>query len=129
MQQELQNLIGRRVNLKIEEIGRPEIMAQLVAEEIAQQLSKRASFRRTIKRAMEQTMDSGAKGIKIRLAGRLGGAEMARVEKQMTGSIPLSTLRAKIDYGFTEAATAQGQHRGTGVDQPGYVRRRHQRWR
>lgn len=108
LQQELQNLIGRRVNLKIEEIGRPEIMAQLVAEEIAQQLSKRASFRRTIKRAMEQTMDSGAKGIKIRLAGRLGGAEMARVEKQMTGSIPLSTLRAKIDYGFTEAATAQG---------------------
>ena len=108
LQQELQNLIGRRVNLKIEEIGRPEIMAQLVAEEIAQQLSKRASFRRTIKRAMEQTMDSGAKGIKIRLAGRLGGAEMARVEKQIAGSIPLSTLRAKIDYGFTEASTPQG---------------------
>jgi small subunit ribosomal protein S3 len=108
LQQELQNLIGRRVNLKIEEVGRPEIFAQLVAEEIAQQLAKRASFRRTIKRAMEQTMDVGAKGIKIRLAGRLGGAEMARVEKQMTGSVPLSTLRAKIDYGFTEAATAQG---------------------
>jgi small subunit ribosomal protein S3 len=108
LQQELQNLIGRRVNLKIEEIGRPEIMAQLVAEEIAGQLAKRASFRRTIKRAMEQTMDSGAKGIKIRLAGRLGGAEMARVEKQIAGSIPLSTLRAKIDYGFTEAATPQG---------------------
>jgi small subunit ribosomal protein S3 len=108
LQQELQNLIGRRVNLKIEEVGRPEVFAQLVAEEIAQQLAKRASFRRTIKRAMEQTMDCGAKGIKIRLAGRLGGAEMARVEKQMTGSVPLSTLRAKIDYGFTEAATAQG---------------------
>jgi small subunit ribosomal protein S3 len=108
LQQELQNLIGRRVNLKIEEVGRPEIYAQLVAEEIAQQLAKRASFRRTIKRAMEQTMDVGAKGIKIRLAGRLGGAEMARVEKQMTGSVPLSTLRAKIDYGFTEASTAQG---------------------
>lgn len=108
LQEELQNLIGRRVNLKIEEIGRPEIMAQLVAEEIAQQLSKRASFRRTMKRAMEQTMDAGAKGIKIRLAGRLGGAEMARVEKQIAGSIPLSTLRAKIDYGFTEAATPQG---------------------
>jgi small subunit ribosomal protein S3 len=108
LQEELQNLIGRRVNLKIEEIGRPEVQAQLVAEEIAQQLAKRASFRRTMKRAMEQTMDSGAKGIKIRLAGRLGGAEMARVEKQIAGSIPLSTLRAKIDYGFTEAATAQG---------------------
>src|SRR5262245_33452407 len=108
LQEELQNLIGRRVNLKIEEIGRPEVQAQLVAEEIAQQLSKRASFRRTMKRAMEQTMDAGAKGIKIRLAGRLGGAEMARVEKQIAGSIPLSTLRAKIDYGFTEAATAQG---------------------
>ena len=108
LQQELQNRIGRRVNLKIEEIGRPEVMAQLVAEEISQQLSKRASFRRTMKRALEQTMDAGAKGIKIRLAGRLGGSEMARVEKQIAGSIPLSTLRAKIDYGFTEAMTPQG---------------------
>lgn len=108
LQEELQNLIGRRVNLKIEEVGRPEIQAQLVAEDIGQQLSKRASFRRTIKRSMEQTMDAGAKGIKIRLAGRLGGAEMARIEKQISGSIPLSTLRAKIDYGFHEAKTAQG---------------------
>jgi small subunit ribosomal protein S3 len=108
LQEELQNQIGRRVNLKIEEISRPELQAQLVAEEISQQLSKRASFRRTIKRAMEQTMDAGAKGIKIRLAGRLGGAEMARVEKQISGSIPLSTLRAKIDYGFVEAMTPQG---------------------
>ncbi len=108
LQEELQNLIGRRVNLKIEEIARPEIMAQLVAEEIAQQLAKRSSFRRTMKRAIEQTMDAGAKGIKIQLSGRLGGSEMARCEKQGAGSIPLSTLRAKIDYGFTEAATAQG---------------------
>ncbi|WP_164101169.1 30S ribosomal protein S3 [Candidatus Laterigemmans baculatus] len=108
LQEELQNLIGRRVNLKIEEIGRPEIMAQLVAEDIAQQLSKRASFRRTMKRSMEQTMDAGAKGIKIQMAGRLGGSEMARREKQSSGSIPLSTLQAKIDYGFTEAMTAQG---------------------
>lgn len=108
LQEELQNLIGRRVNLKIEELHRPELQAQLVAEDIAQQLSKRASFRRTMKRAMEQTMDAGAKGIKIQLAGRLGGAEMARREKQISGSIPLSTLRAKIDYGFTEAKTAQG---------------------
>ena len=108
LQSELQSLIGRRVNLKIEEIGRPEIYAQLVAEEVAEQLSKRASFRRAMKRAMEQTMEAGAKGIKIQLAGRLGGAEMARREKQISGSIPLSTLRAKIDYGFTEAKTAQG---------------------
>ena len=108
LQGELQNLIGRRVNLKIEEIHRPELYAQLVAEEIAMQLSKRASFRRTMKRAMEATMDAGAKGIKVQLAGRLGGAEMARREKQIRGSIPLSTLRAKIDYGFTEAKTAQG---------------------
>ncbi len=108
LQEELQNLIGRRVNLKIEEISRPELHAQLVAEQIAEQLSKRASFRRTMKRAMEQTMDAGAKGIKIQLAGRLGGAEMARCEKQISGSIPLSTLRARIDYGFTEAKTPQG---------------------
>jgi len=108
LQEELQNLIGRRVNLKIEEIKRPELQAQLVAEDVSNQLSRRSSFRRTIKRAMEQTMDAGAKGIKIRLAGRLGGAEMARIEKQISGSIPLSTLRAKIDYGFTEAKTPQG---------------------
>lgn len=108
LQTDLQNLIGRRVNLKIEEIPRPEVMAQLVAEKIAEQLSKRSSFRRTMKRALEETMDAGAKGIKVQLAGRLGGAEMARREKQIAGSIPLSTLRAKIDYGFTEAKTAQG---------------------
>jgi small subunit ribosomal protein S3 len=108
LQEELQNLTGRRVNLKIEEISRPEVQAQLVAEDIAQQLAKRASFRRTMKRAIETTMDAGAKGIKIQLAGRLGGAEMARCEKATAGSLPLSTLRAKIDYGFTEAATPQG---------------------
>jgi len=108
LQEELQALIGRRINIKIEEIGRPEIFAQLVAEDIAEQLSKRASFRRTMKRAAETSMEAGAKGIKIQLAGRLGGAEMARREKQTNGSMPLSTLRAKIDYGFTEAATAQG---------------------
>ena len=108
LQEELQNLTGRRVNLKIEEIGRPELMAQLVAEEIAMQLSKRSSFRRTMKKAMELTMDAGAKGIKVQLAGRLGGSEMARREKAILGSIPLSTLRAKIDYGFAEASTAQG---------------------
>lgn len=108
LQEELQNLIGRRVNLKVEEIARPEVHAQLVAEDIAMQLAKRSSFRRTMKRAMETTMDAGARGIKIQLAGRLGGAEMARCEKATAGSLPLSTLRARIDYGFTEAMTAQG---------------------
>jgi small subunit ribosomal protein S3 len=108
LQNELQNLIGRRISIKIEEINRPEIVAQLVAEDIGEQLAKRASFRRTMKRAMEQTMEAGAKGIKIQLAGRLGGAEMARREKSIAGSIPLSTLRAKIDYGFAEAMIAQG---------------------
>ena len=108
LQNELQNLTGRRINIKIEEINRPEVVAQLVAEDVAEQLSRRASFRRTMKRTMEQTMEAGAKGIKIQLAGRLGGAEMARREKQINGSVPLSTLQAKIDYGFAEAKIAQG---------------------
>ncbi|MDE0938886.1 MAG: 30S ribosomal protein S3 [Pirellulales bacterium] len=108
LQGELQDLVGRRINIKIEELSRPGLYAQLVAEDVAEQLQKRSSFRRTMKRAMEATMEAGAKGIKIQLAGRLGGAEMARREKQIRGSIPLSTLRAKIDYGFTEAKTAQG---------------------
>ena len=108
LQKELQDRTGRRINIKIEEVNRPEIVAQLVAEDISEQLAKRAGFRRTMKRAMEQTMEAGAKGIKIQLAGRLGGSEMARREKQISGSIPLSTLRAKIDYGFTEAKIAQG---------------------
>ncbi len=108
LQEELQSLIGRRVNLKIEEVGRPELQAQLVADDIAQQLMKRTNFRRTMKRALETTMDAGAKGIKVQLAGRLGGAEMARREKASAGSLPLSTIMAKIDYGFSEAQTPQG---------------------
>ena len=108
LQELLQQKTGRRVNLKIEEINRPELVAQLVAEDIAEQLAKRAGFRRTMKRAIEQTMEAGAKGVKIQLSGRLGGAEMSRCEKQIAGSIPLSTLRAKIDYGFAEAKIAQG---------------------
>ena len=108
LQDELQELLGRRVNLKVEEVGHPEIQAQLIAEDIADQLSKRAAFRRTLKRSLETTMGAGAKGVKIQLAGRLGGAEMSRCEKAIAGSMPLSTLRAKIDYGFCEAPTAQG---------------------
>ncbi len=108
LQEELQELLGRRVNLKVEEVTRPEIMAQLIAEDICDQLTKRAAFRRTLKRALDTTMDAGAKGVKIQLSGRLGGAEMSRCEKAMAGSVPLSTIRAKIDYGFCEAPTAQG---------------------
>ncbi|MDO5579925.1 MAG: 30S ribosomal protein S3 [Planctomycetia bacterium] len=108
LQNELQRMTGRRINLAVEEEKRPEIVAQLVAEDIADQLIKRASFRRTMKKAIEVCMDKGGKGIKIQLSGRLGGAEMARCEKASDGSIPLSTLRAKIDYGFTEAKIAQG---------------------
>ncbi len=106
--EELQNLTGRRIEIKIEEVTRPEIDAQLISEDIAEQLKKRSSFRRTIKRALEQTMDGGARGVKIQLSGRLGGSEMSRTEGANLGSIPLSTLRAKVDYGFCEAKTAQG---------------------
>src|SRR5262245_26515682 len=105
---QLENLIHRHVEIKTMEVNRPETDAQLVAEDIAEQLEKRASFRRTMKRAMDNTMENGAKGIRVQMSGRLGGAEMARQETSMVGSIPLSTLRARIDYGFTEAKTAQG---------------------
>jgi small subunit ribosomal protein S3 len=114
LQKDLQEKTGRRINLKIEEINRPEIVAQLVAEDIVEQLEKRSGFRRTMKKAIEQTMEAGAKGIKIQLAGRLGGAEMSRREKQIAGSMPLSTLQAKIDYGFAEALISQG-HLGVQV--------------
>lgn len=105
---DLEDLAHRHIEVKTIEVNRPESDPQLVAEEIAEQLQKRASFRRTMKKAIDQTMESGVKGIRIQLAGRLGGAEMARTESNMAGSIPLSTLRVKVDYGFTEASTAQG---------------------
>jgi len=105
---DLEDLCHRHIEVKTMEINRPEIDAQLVAEDIAEQLEKRASFRRTMKRSIDQTMEAGAKGVRIQLSGRLGGAEMARQESSMAGSIPLSTLRARIEYGFAEAKTAQG---------------------
>ncbi len=104
----LEHLTRRHIDVKTVEITRPEIEAQLVAEDVAEQLEKRASFRRTMKMAIQRAMEGGAKGVKLQLSGRLGGAEMARCEKGMDGSIPLSTLRAKVDYGFAEAATNQG---------------------
>ncbi len=108
LQEELQNLTRRRIEIKIVEVSRPEIDAQLISEDIAEQLQKRSSFRRTMKRAIEQTMEGGAMGLNIQLAGGRGGAEMSRTEAAAAGSVPLSTLRAKIDYGFAEAKTAQG---------------------
>ncbi len=108
LNQELECLAHRHVEVKTMEINRPEVDPQLVAEDIAEQLEKRASFRRTMKRSIDQTMEGGAKGIRVQLSGRLGGSEMARQETNMAGSLPLSTLRAKIEFGFTEANTAQG---------------------
>lgn len=105
---ELEDLCHRHIEVKTMEVNRPEVDPQLVAEDIAEQLEKRASFRRTMKRAIDQTMEAGAKGIRIQMAGRLGGSEMARTESGMMGSIPLSTLRARIEFGFTEATTPQG---------------------
>jgi small subunit ribosomal protein S3 len=104
----LEKLTRRHIDIKTVEVTRPEIEPQLVAEDICEQLEKRASFRRTMKQAIQRAMENGAKGVKLQLSGRLGGAEMARCEKAMDGSIPLSTLRAKVDYGFAEAATPQG---------------------
>src|SRR5947209_1908647 len=105
---ELEDLAHRHIEIKTMEVNRPEIDAQLVSEDIAEQLEKRQSFRRTMKRTLDQTMEAGAKGVRLQLSGRLGGAEMARTESAMLGSIPLSTLRAKVEYGFAEAKTAQG---------------------
>jgi small subunit ribosomal protein S3 len=105
---DLEDLAHRHIEVKTMEINRPEVDPQLVAEDIAEQLEKRASFRRTMKRAIDQTMEGGAKGVRLQLSGRLGGAEMARQESNMAGSIPLSTLRARVEYGFAEANTAQG---------------------
>ncbi|HUG19754.1 MAG TPA: 30S ribosomal protein S3 [Planctomycetaceae bacterium] len=105
---ELEELTGRRMELKIIEINNPNRSAVLVAEKIAQQLAKRGSFRRTIKRTLDEVMEAGAFGVKVQLSGRLGGAEMSRCEKASRGSIPLSTLRRHIDYGFTVSQTTMG---------------------
>lgn len=105
---ELEDLTGRRMELKIVELSNPNRSAVLVAEDIAQQLQKRGSFRRTLKRALDQVMETGVYGVKVQLSGRLGGAEMSRQEKASRGSIPLSTLQKHVDYGFAKAQTAQG---------------------
>src|SRR5690606_13154773 len=103
---DLQRLMGVPVHVNIEEIRKPEIDAQLIADSITQQLEKRIMFRRAMKRAMQNAMRLGAQGIKIMSSGRLNGAEIARVEWYREGRVPLHTLRADIDYGFSEALTA-----------------------
>ncbi len=100
---------GKQVKIDIVEIKNPDLDAQLVAENVASQLERRISFRRAMKRALQLTMEQGALGIKIRCAGRLGGAEIARTERYHEGKVPLHTLRTPIDYGFTEAETVAGK--------------------
>lgn len=104
----LEDLTGRRMEVKIVEINNPFRCPHLVAEDIAQQLAKRGSFRRAIKRTLDQVMEAGAYGVKIQLSGRLGGAEMSRCEKASRGSIPLSTLQRHVAYGFTISQTTMG---------------------
>jgi small subunit ribosomal protein S3 len=102
-------LPGRRVHLKIEEIKTPELDARLVAESIGEQITRRVSYRRAMKHAVQQATRRDAKGIKIKVSGRLGGAEMSRSVSEMTGRVPLQTLRANIDYGVVHAHTTYGR--------------------
>ena len=106
---DLEQLTGKQVQLNILEVKNPEIDAQLVAQGIAEQLSSRVSFRRAMRKGMQSTMKSGAKGIRVQVSGRLGGAEMSRTEFYREGWVPLHTLRADIDYGFYEARTTFGR--------------------
>ncbi len=106
---ELQKMTGKNVLLNIVELRKVDCDAQLTAESVAQALEKRTSFRRAMKQAIQRTMKAGAKGIKVVISGRVGGAEIARSEKYSEGNVPLHTLRANIDYGFTEADTQYGR--------------------
>ena len=108
LRDDLMKQMGREVHINIQEIQRPELDAQLVAESIAGQLVRRVSFRRAMKKAMESAFRFGAKGVKIMVAGRLGGSEIARTEWYQEGRLPLHTLKADIDYGLAEARTTYG---------------------
>lgn len=105
---QLEHMTHKQVHVNVQEIREPELDAQLVAESIAQQIEKRVAYRRAMRQGVTRTMRMGAKGIKVRCGGRLAGAEIARVEVDKQGKIPLHTLRADIDYGFAEAATTYG---------------------
>jgi small subunit ribosomal protein S3 len=106
---ELEKQYGGQVYITVKEIKKPELDAQLVSENVATQLEKRVAFRRAMKRSVQSALRLGAQGIKIMVAGRLGGAEIARTEWYREGRVPLHTLRAEIDYGFAEAHTTMGQ--------------------
>jgi len=105
----LEKFTGHRVRVNINEISQPELDAHLVARSVADQLERRVAFRRAIKQAAQRTMQRGAQGVRIRVAGRLGGSEMSRSETEMQGRVPLHTLRADIDYGLVEAHTTFGR--------------------
>ena len=109
LKKDLQKFVKKEVSITIQEIRRPETDAQLTAENVAMQLERRIAFRRAMKKTVLSSMKLGAKGIKINVAGRLGGAEMARSEWYREGRVPLHTLRADIDYGFAEANTTYGK--------------------
>jgi small subunit ribosomal protein S3 len=109
LRRDLHRITGKQVKVNILEIKRPELDARLVAQSIAEQLQNRVAFRRAMKRALTSAMRSGAKGVKVQVSGRLGGAEMARTEGYSDGRVPLHTLRADIDYGFHEARTTFGR--------------------
>lgn len=108
LREELNTLVKSEIAIDIEEVKNTALDAQLVSENVALQIEKRVAFRRAVKRAIEQTMNAGAQGIKVCCAGRLGGAEMSRTENYKQGKVPLSTLRADIDYGFSESLTTYG---------------------
>ena len=109
LKQEIQKKTGKEVFINIQEILKPELDAQLVSESVALQLEKRIAFRRAMRKAVDAALRFGAKGIKVRVSGRLNGAEIARSEWYLHGQLPLHTLRADIDYGFHEANTSFGQ--------------------
>ena len=104
----LSKVVKKEIMLDIQEVKRPDLSAQLVAENVALQLERRIAFRRAMKRAVQTTMAMGAEGIRIQCGGRLGGADIARTERQHQGKVPLQTLRANINYGFSEASTVYG---------------------
>jgi small subunit ribosomal protein S3 len=109
LKKEIEAMIDKKTSVNVSEIKKPELDAQLAAEGIAYQLEKQIAFRRAMKKTIEKAMASGAQGIKVMVAGRLGGAEIARTEWLKEGRVPLQTFRADIDYGFTEAYTTMGQ--------------------
>ena len=123
LRDELAQLTSKEIGINVEEIKRPELDAQLVADNVAHQLAQRISFRRAMKRAVQSAMRMGAQGIKIKCGGRLGGAEIARVEGYHEGRVPLHTLRADIDYATVDREDDVRDHRRQGLDLQGRGRR------